>query len=396
MDVRLLILSDTHLGFGRKNREYPERREDAAKGFEAALDVGKKEEVDVFIHAGDMFDSPRPGIEVLNTAVKGLVSLPKRKYRVRVEELVDEKIREFEVNRTPFVVIHGNHDRVQDKEKSILTVLERIGLIINAHRRKIYIKGEEGSVCIVGMGWTPDPYVRDVIRSYRVECDGDKNIFLFHQPVKGLYPLVYREKPLDPSLFPEGFDVYVGGHLHWLINKKVGGRWFLLPGSTVITKLKDSELVDPRSVFVWDERVERIVLPVRRGYIINVAADEIVSSIENILGEHTGPPPIIKVVVEGKWEGEIDEDTIRKIFDGKALIYIFDRREDEFFKRLKEIKADLSGDVFAREAVLALLRKKLGFWSQEIERLVEAALEEDEERALGVIRGERGITEWLG
>lgn len=394
--MKLLFLSDTHLGFGRKNREYPERREDAAKGFEAALDIGKKEGVDVFIHAGDMFDSPRPGIEVLNTTVKGLVSLPEGKYSIKVEELVNEKTREFEVNRVPFVVIHGNHDRVQEAERSVLTFLERAGLVINAHRRKVVIKGENGSVCIVGMGWIPDTYVSDVLKSYKVECDCDVNVFVFHQPVKGLYPFNTREKPVDPSLFPDNFDVYVGGHLHWVVDRKIYTKRFLLPGSTVITKLKDSEMIEPRSVFVWEKDVRRIQLPVRRGYIVKAATDNIISAIEDVLERHVGPPPLVKVILEGKREGDIDEEAVRKLFSGKALIYIFDKREDEFFRRLREIKADLKGDVFAREAVLSLLKEKLGFWDQDVERLVEAALDGDEERAVGVIRGEREIIEWFG
>jgi len=201
---------------------------------------------------------------------------------------------------------------------------------------------------------------------------------------------------VDPSLFPEGFDNYLGGHLHWVVHRNAGGRTFLLPGSTVITKLKDSEMVEPRSVFLWEGRVRRVELPVRRGYIVKATADNIVSAIERVLEKLTGAPPLIKVVLEGKKEGEVDEDAVRKIFHGRALVYVFDRREDEFFKRLREIKADLKGDVFAREAVLSVLKEKLGFWDENIRRLVEAALEGDEERALGVVRGEKGITEWLG
>ena len=125
--MKVLFLSDTHLGFGRKHRDYPERREDAFTGAKNALELTKTNDVQLVLHGGDLFDSLRPSFQTLREVVELLTSLPSTEAHVRVEDWNGKLIYERKLNRVPFVAVHGNHDWNQNRENNLYTLLERAG-----------------------------------------------------------------------------------------------------------------------------------------------------------------------------------------------------------------------------------------------------------------------------
>ncbi len=387
--MKVLFLSDTHLGFGRKHRDYPERRKDAFEGFSRALEVARRENIDVILHGGDLFHRVWPSFETLSEAVDLLASLRSGgKYRVVIKDLKGNSLDEREVRGIPFIAVHGNHDWNQNKENNIYTLLERAGLLIYAHRRKILVEGENGSICVVGMGWIPDRYVESVISSYPSNDCGHPAYFLFHQPVKGLYPSNPREKLIPPSLFPSRYDLYLGGHLHWIVDKTVGDKRFLIPGSTVITSLKEGEMDRDRIVYLIEgSSVRSVPLGVRKAYLVVAKTfNEAVKKIEELLSMHEGRPPIIKVVLEGNKEEDVDENTLRGLFRDRALIYLFDRRKEDIFQKIREFKGELSSSAFERRVVFDILRRRLGEeWSDWMEELINLLIEGKEEEAFGFL-----------
>ena len=409
--MKVLFLSDTHLGFGRKHRDYPERGRDAFEGFSKALEIARSEEVDVILHGGDLFHRVWPSFETLSEAVDLLASLRSRKrYRAFIYDLRGNLLEEREVSGIPFIAVHGNHDWNQNKENNIYTLLEKAGLLVYAHRRKIIVEGDNGKICVVGMGWIPDRYAESVISSYPPNDCGHPAYFLFHQPVKGLYPSNPREKLLPPSLFPPGYDLYLGGHLHWIVDKTVGEKRFLIPGSTVITSLKEGEMDRERIVYVLEgSSVRSVPLGVRKAYLV-VARDfdGAIRKIEEILSHHEGKPPIVKVVLEGEKTEDVDERTLRDLFSGKALIYLFDRRKEEIFEKIREFKGEMSSSAFDRSVVFEVLRRRLGEeWSDWMEDLINLLVEGKDEEAEDLLLGQnfhedrpkqRGgtILDWVG
>src|SRR6266536_5424819 len=87
--MRLLHVSDWHLG--RTNGHTP-RRGDLADVLEQTVEFAREFEPDLVVHAGDLFDGPRPAVDDLQLACDALRQLG---------EL------------SPVVVLAGNHDSPQ-------------------------------------------------------------------------------------------------------------------------------------------------------------------------------------------------------------------------------------------------------------------------------------------
>ena len=65
------------------------------------------------------------------------------------------------------------------------------------------------------------------------------NIFMFHQSTYELLP--FSNDFIHYDDLPKGFDLYVDGHIHSRVEATVHGKRFLIPGSTVLTQLKEGE-----------------------------------------------------------------------------------------------------------------------------------------------------------
>lgn len=120
----LLHTADTHLGYRQYHR--PEREADFREAFYHVIDAGIDEGVDAVVHAGDLFDSSRPGIEALSDALEGL-----------------KRLREANV---PFLSIVGNHDGTRDRQW--LDVFASLGLAtrLDSSGFSIQIDGPSGSI----------------------------------------------------------------------------------------------------------------------------------------------------------------------------------------------------------------------------------------------------------
>ena len=72
MTVRALHTSDWHVGkrIGRFDRS-----DEYAAVIAEVADIADREEVDIVLHSGDLFDRPVPPVPALRTALDGLVRL---------------------------------------------------------------------------------------------------------------------------------------------------------------------------------------------------------------------------------------------------------------------------------------------------------------------------------
>jgi exonuclease SbcD len=87
--MRLLHVADWHLG---RTNGHTSRREDLADVLEQTVTVARDFAPDLVVHAGDVFDAPRPAVEDLQLACDTLRRL---------------------AERAPVVVLAGNHDSPQ-------------------------------------------------------------------------------------------------------------------------------------------------------------------------------------------------------------------------------------------------------------------------------------------
>lgn len=83
MSVKLLHVADVHLGAPMANfGAYAEqRRREVEASFRRAIEVAIERQVDAVLIAGDLFDSQRPGTDVLNLVRNGLSTLRQRGIR---------------------------------------------------------------------------------------------------------------------------------------------------------------------------------------------------------------------------------------------------------------------------------------------------------------------------
>jgi len=78
--MKIIHFSDTHLGYGEYSKVDPssginQRELDVNAAFRQAIDIILKKKPDLVIHAGDLFDSPRPSNRAIHTALSELQRL---------------------------------------------------------------------------------------------------------------------------------------------------------------------------------------------------------------------------------------------------------------------------------------------------------------------------------
>lgn len=107
--------ADTHLGYTQYN--HPERQADYLDAFRQVVDAAIKRDVAGVIHAGDLFNTSRPGTAAIRGALQQL-----------------NRLRETGI---PFLAIVGNHDGTQDTDW--MHILSDMGLAVRLGHEPISI-----------------------------------------------------------------------------------------------------------------------------------------------------------------------------------------------------------------------------------------------------------------
>lgn len=223
-----IITSDNHLGvyYARLRPERLEQRRQALqRGFERVVDAAIERKVDLFLHAGDLFDRPDP-----RNAERVFVAR-------QVKRLVDAGI--------PIFAIAGNHDRPRSfgydggtMPHEELQALGAIRLFRNTDElapETVVIDGHR--ICVWGM--TSDFNLPDEVcplaeSAARHRKGGDIDLVLLHYGVDGWAPPQSQEPLLSrASLEQLQADAICVGHLHARQETRLAsGAVLLNPGST--------------------------------------------------------------------------------------------------------------------------------------------------------------------
>jgi len=356
----ILITSDFHLGYGYNT----ERERDCY----FVLDEILKEQPDLILFSGDMFESRVPRLEVLAEAVSFLVKLKEKNSRAKMIEC-DKEINERALHGIPFVSIYGNHERRPNLINPIQT-LEKAGLLINLHCQKIVFEINGKKIAIHGMSHVPERYARDVLLEWNPKpVEGATNILLLHQNID---PFVYsplEDVNLKLSDLPRGFDYIVNGHIHWRNIVDLSDGKLVIPGSTVATQLNKKESEIKKGYFLLGDELKFREIKQREFYYRTLENKE---ELENFLEslEAKELKPIIKIKIKNT--SPIDLNIIEKKYRDKGIL-IFQREiETKFEKQRSEIIAkQLSAEEYGEK----LLKEKMKF--DKIENLINAILEDD-------------------
>lgn len=227
--MKIAIVSDMHIGYERFS-------EDAIRQATAALELANKV-ADAVIIPGDVFDKRAPKPDVIAQAINLFREISAKRWNAKVVEFRGRTGRFCD---SPVVAISGTHERTAAGKDNALNLLGLAGLLVDTSEATTIIEKDGEKVAVFGFGGISEERVRDQLVALEPKpVEGMFSIFMFHQSVYEILP--FSDEFIRYDELPKGFDLYVDGHIHSRVEHKVHGKPFLIPGSTVLTQLKDGE-----------------------------------------------------------------------------------------------------------------------------------------------------------
>ena len=227
--MKIAIISDIHLGYERFEEDALAQAREAF-GLAARL-------ADAVLIPGDVFDKRYPKPEVIAQAINLFRELSKNDWGARI---VDFKGHGKIYTDVPIVAIPGTHERIAEGKDNALRLLSLAGLLADTSEATTVLQKGDEKVAIFGLGGLSEEMVAERLKKLDARpIGGMLNIFMFHQSIYELLP--FSKHFMTYNDIPKGFDLYVCGHIHNRVETTVHGKKLLIPGSTVITQLKDKE-----------------------------------------------------------------------------------------------------------------------------------------------------------
>ncbi len=323
--MKVAIVSDMHIGY---ERFYEDAYNQAHEALSKAAEIS-----DAIIIPGDIFDFRHPKPDVLAQGLKLFRKLKERNWNSRITKYSGSgKI----YTDIPIIAIPGTHERRAQDSENAVELLNIAGFLANGSEATIEITKGDETISISSLGGVSEERVKEMLQTVNFHPQKNKfNIFMFHQSIYELLP--FSEDFIHYDDLPEGFDLYVNGHIHSKVVGSVHGKPFLIPGSTVLTQLKDGEQ-EQKGFFVFDtvkksyefHGINSREFIVEKIDISNKKPDQIKSEILNAIEKDTNSKttkPIIRIVISGKMNSttrqmDLDIHEILKKEGGKAVLEI--------------------------------------------------------------------------
>jgi len=360
--VKIAIVSDLHLG-------YEKFEEDAYKQAKEALEAASVM-ADVILIPGDIFDKRAPKPDSLAQAINIFRELSKRKWNARIKEVKGRTI----FTSVPIIAIPGTHERTTLGRENALELLSLAGLLADISEATAIVEKGNESIAVYGLGGLSEERVKEKLSDLNIKpVKGMFNAFIFHQSVYEILP--FGQDLIHFDDLPKGFDLYIDGHVHDRYEGKAHGKPFLIPGSTVITQLKESEqkskafiLFDTTTNSYKFVDINSRTFISKRIKIKDKSPEELskecISAIEETLSKNHDKP-IIRLVLEGTLkEGAGKGINMRSIvakYTNRAYIDIDASRltSPELEKSIEELRENKFEGVSIKELGMSILRSKL-------------------------------------
>ncbi len=224
MTIKAVLTADNHLNKHYRTMrpdQLEKRRAILSRNFEKTVDTAICERVDLYLHAGDLFDMPNPR------------NLPLIQVAERLRELYDEGIRAY--------MIAGTHDMPKMRSTSGGAAPQKI-FEAQGHAKffsktdiietqKVSIDGLE---VVVG-GISADPALDDMdpLEGKVFGEVGDINILLVHYGIEGHVSYRSRDPVISKKTIAElGADLICSGHIHDNRIFSVEEKAVIIPGAT--------------------------------------------------------------------------------------------------------------------------------------------------------------------
>jgi DNA repair exonuclease SbcCD nuclease subunit len=327
--VRIAHIADTHLGFRQYNLD--EREQDIYDIIDEIAEKILEERVDIVIHSGDLFDSPRPTTQAYYAFKKFLIKL-------------NGKAKVFS--------ILGDHDTPKRRgmpPQSLFDDRIRILGLVNGEYQSLHVNGQD--VLIAGISHIGRRYRELLIEELKkldfIAATYKVSILALHQAIDRFF--AFEEAfELRMDELPRNFRYYAMGHLHNRVRASFGDGELAYSGSTEIIRSNEINewkkhgkgfyIVDISSdeVNVREINLEKI-RPQLRVKVTYANFDQEIKEFINSLKGY-GKLPIVHIVVEGK---EIDRQRVQQALNEALFGRVLHFRSqiiEEAEKKLFELK----------------------------------------------------------
>lgn len=363
--MKIAIISDMHIGYERF-------AEDAFNQAKEALEKAGTM-ADIIIMPGDIFDKRSPKPEVIAQAINLFRELSKRKWEARVTSFNGRDTKTH--TDIPVVAISGTHERTAFGKENPLSLLGLAGLLVDSSEATTIIEKGKEKVAIFGLGGLSEERVKETL----LELDpkpvkGAFNVFMFHQSVYELLP--FSNDFIHYSDLPKGFDLYVDGHIHSRVEATVHKKKFLIPGSTVLTQLKEGEqeekgfiLFDTESYSYEFVKINCRQLVFKSIHFDKAKPKELKEMCENEIDQilsKSKPRPIIKLRLQGTIDPgftgtDMPIHSIIVKYSQKAIIEIDNSKliNPEMQSDIENLRENRIGNMPVKELGMTILASKL-------------------------------------
>ncbi|KAF2869697.1 hypothetical protein BDV95DRAFT_596029 [Massariosphaeria phaeospora] len=266
--IRVLLATDNHVGYNERDSE---RHDDSWKTFHEIMSLAKEHDVDMVLHAGDLFHENKPSRKAMYQVMRSLRMNCLGDKPCELEMLSDASenfggvfdhvnYEDPDINvAIPVFAIHGNHDDPSGEGSfSPLDLLQVSGLVNYYGRASdaddVSIKPvllQKGGTKLALYGLSN---VRDE-RLFRTWRDGKVKFFQPGTQKDEWFNLmsVHQNHYLPENFLPEFLDLIIWGHEHeCLIEPRYNpemGFHVIQPGSSIATSLMPGEAV-PKHVAI--------------------------------------------------------------------------------------------------------------------------------------------------
>lgn len=337
--MKILLMSDTHLGFSRT--------EDAFQTFEEGVERGL--EMDAILLAGDVFDVRIPTTETFARAMR-ILARTRRGSGARIADAVRKDL-VHEPQGIPVVAISGNHERRVKGLLNPVEALEHGGFLTHLHCNAVVLEKDGERVAVHGLSAVPHQYLAEVLKEWNPQpLPGCYNILVFHQNLEGF---VRAPETLPRTSLPAGFDLYICGDIHEQHRSTVHGKPLILPGSTVATQV-NKDACNPRTWVQIDTRAATTsFIPFTRQRAIYyeepASREEADQRVAAILAQVHTFPPIIKI------KAAFPPDGLEEKYGDRALLMI---ARDQEVQAVSIEQQALSAQVSGRDLLEKHLRAR--------------------------------------
>ncbi|MBI4399377.1 hypothetical protein HY570_01385, partial [Candidatus Micrarchaeota archaeon] len=298
--------------------------------------------------------------------------------------------------KIPVIAIHGTHERRTKDLINPVQIFELAGFFINVHNSKAVFEKDGDRVAVQAIGGVPEDYAINVFKSSNIKpVESAFNIFMLHQTLKDFIPADIDCLSIED--LPKGFDLYVCGHLH---AKRISEeKKILIPGSTVITQLREGEDGE-KGFWLYDtqtRKAEYVPIPVRPFFFREIELNganlgdiekSCKETIESIL-KNSQIKPILKIklkgtLAKGLLSGNLDLTSLVREYDPKLFLEIDKDFETNTSERVESIRSFREKKASIKDLGLDILKKRLKESNVEIENVEELfnLLSDDYEAAL--------------